>query len=74
MAKERINVTFSPEVLDKVDKRANEYGLSRSAFIAYCVNRQLETEEMVSHLPMMLDVLKEQGKLEALKSKNRSRK
>lgn len=74
MAKERLNVTFSPDVLLKVDKRASELGLSRSAFIAYCVNKQIEMEEMIAKLPMMLDVMKEQNKLEALKSRNQSKK
>lgn len=74
MAKERLNVTFSPEVLEKVDKRANELGLSRSAFIAYCVNKQIETEEMIAKLPMMLDLMREQGKIEALKLQNASQR
>ena len=74
MARERLNVTFSPEVLEKIDKRANELGLSRSGFIAYCVNKQLEMEKMIDQLPMMLDLMKEQSKVELLKAQNETGK
>lgn len=50
----RCSVTFPPELLERIDKRAYELGLNRSGFLSYCVNKQFEFDEMMKQLPQLM--------------------
>jgi predicted RNase H-like HicB family nuclease len=39
----RVNVTLPEDILDRIDKYANQEGLTRSAFLARAAKRELDT-------------------------------
>ena len=51
----RINYLCPDELLKKIDARAKELSMSRSAFMNMCLARQLEQEEFMKTIPSMLD-------------------
>ena len=54
MAYARVTLTFPPELVEKIDKRAYELGLNRSGFIALCVSKQFEFDKMMELLPTLM--------------------
>lgn len=51
----RINFNCPDELLNRIDFRAKELNMNRSAFMSMCITRQLESEEMMKNLPFMLE-------------------
>lgn len=56
MATVRTNLSIPAELMERIDKRAKELGLNRSGFIAYCINKQFEFEEMMKSIPAMMAI------------------
>lgn len=50
----RCSVTFPPALLERIDKRAYELGLNRSGFLAFCVNKQFEFDEMMKQMTQLV--------------------
>lgn len=53
----RLNMNVPDELLKKVDSRAKAMNVNRSAYINMALTRQVETEEMTSNFPMLLDIM-----------------
>lgn len=68
MAYDRVTMTLPPELVDKIDKRAKQLGLSRSGFISYCVSKQFEFESMMESLPQMLELSQNMERLKSMTS------
>lgn len=51
----RVNLYFPVALLEKVDKRAKELNMTRSAFMTMSVSRQLENDELIKNIPQMLE-------------------
>lgn len=58
----RANISLSDEVMDKVDERAEEMGLNRSAFITVAVNNYFLQEDamrIAKEIPMFIQKIDE---------------
>lgn len=58
----RANISLSDDLMDKIDKRAEEMGLNRSAFITVAVNNYFLQEESIriaNEIPIFLQKLEE---------------
>ena len=53
----RINITLSDELLPLIDEKAKQLHVSRSAYIAVCVTRQMQMDEMATQLPNMIELM-----------------
>lgn len=51
----RVNYICPDDLLAKIDERAKQLSMTRTAYINMAVSRQLENEEMIKNLPAMLD-------------------
>lgn len=51
----RINYNCPDELLKKIDTRARELSMTRSAYMNMAIARQLESEEFIKNVPSMLD-------------------
>lgn len=54
----KIGVNINEEVLKKIDKKAEEMGISRSAFLTMCAANYLKQDEILEQMPEMLGALK----------------
>jgi len=73
--KVRSSITFSPELLEKIDSEADRLGMNRSAFVAMSVNSYFREKKLMGSLPKMLELAKEVGKInESLSSKEGGQK
>jgi len=52
----KINYSIPDEVLEKVDIRAKQLGISRSAFITMTMSQALMQTDFMSQLPKMLEL------------------
>lgn len=50
----KINYSIPEDVLEKVDIRAKELGISRSAFITMTLSQALMQNDFINQLPKML--------------------
>lgn len=50
----RINYNCPDELLAKVDARAKELNMNRSAFMNFALSRQLESDEFSKNIPLMM--------------------
>lgn len=57
----RINIYLNDTIIDKVDKGAEDIGISRSAFIAVLVSQHFKGQETVSTLSRACDALERGG-------------
>lgn len=57
----RINVYLNNQVIDKLDKGAEEIGIARSAFLAVIINHYFKGQETVSTLSRACDVIERGG-------------
>lgn len=53
----RINISIKDSLIPKIDEKAKELNISRSAYIAVCVTRQMQLDEMATQLPNMIDLM-----------------
>ena len=51
----RVNYICPDDLLAKVDERAKQLSMTRTAYINMAVSRQLEYEDMIKNLPAMID-------------------
>lgn len=50
----RINYNCPDELLAKIDTRAKELSMNRSAYMNMAIARQLESEELMKNLPRLI--------------------
>ena len=60
----RANVSLSDEIMDRVDTRAEEMGLNRSAFITVAVNNYFLQEDAMRAMKDMPDFMKKLEEIE----------
>ena len=53
----RINYNCPDELLAKIDNRAKELSMNRSAYMNMAIARQIESEEALKNLPYMLETI-----------------
>ena len=56
----RVNVNLSEELVKKIDERAKAMYISRSSYIAMALATKMQTEDMMSVLPELTKLAKEQ--------------
>lgn len=54
----RYNVSLPEYVVETADRKANELGISRSAFIQSAILFKVQYDEIMARVPFMLDTLK----------------
>lgn len=59
MAQKRINISLSLDVIDRIDKLAQEDGMNRSAIITMAFNQYMQQREATSNLPQMAKMMEE---------------
>lgn len=52
----RVNLYMPFDILEKVDARCEKLCISRSAYVALALSRQLESENIANNLPELLSV------------------
>jgi len=58
----RVSVNLDKDLLSKIDKRAKEYHISRSSYIAVCVSRQISILEEFDEIAKKLSSYKNNKK------------
>ena len=56
----RVNVNLSEELVKKIDERAKAMYISRSSYIAMALATKMQAEDMMSVLPELTKLAKEQ--------------
>lgn len=56
----RINITLPEDLIQILDKAADDTNLSRSGFIAVAVTNKIQQDEMMKQLPYIMHKLKEE--------------
>lgn len=56
----RININLSEELIKKIDERAKALYISRSSYIATALASKMQAEDMMSVLPELTKLAKEQ--------------
>lgn len=56
----RINITLPQDLIEALDRAAEETNLNRSAFIAVAVTHKIQQDEMMKQLPYIMHKLKEE--------------
>lgn len=64
----RINMNMPEELVKKVDERAKELYLSRSAFITMAVSEKLQADDVVKIMPDVLSAINNLKNMEDSKS------
>lgn len=54
----RINVSLDDSFLPEIDRKAKQFHISRSAYVAMCVARQIQMDDMTERLPDIIDSIK----------------
>lgn len=52
----RVSVNLDENLVTEIDKRAKQFHVSRSSYIALCVSRQMQMDEMTENLPTVVDL------------------
>ena len=60
----RANISLSDEIMDRVDERAEEMGLNRSAFITVAVNNYFLQEDAMRAMKDMPEFMKKLEEIE----------
>ncbi len=66
----RINFNINDELLAKVDAKAKELSVNRTAYISMAVSQKLQSDDMVKALPELYTAMKSLGE----KLKNEEKK
>ena len=56
----RVNVSLSEDLVKKIDERAKAMYISRSSYIAMALATKMQAEDMMSVLPELTKLAKEQ--------------
>ena len=51
----RLSINLDEDLIPEVDKRAKKFHVSRSSFIAICVSKQIQQDEMSECMPTLLE-------------------
>jgi len=54
----RINVSLDDSFLPEIDRKAKQFHISRSAYVAMCVARQIQMDDMTEQLPDLINYVK----------------
>lgn len=54
----RINVSMDDSFLPEIDRKAKQFHISRSAYVAMCVARQIQMDDMTEQLPDLINYVK----------------
>lgn len=52
----RVSVNLDENLVTEIDKRSKQFHVSRSSYIALCVSRQMQMDEMTENLPTVVDL------------------
>ena len=55
----KFNVSLKKQLFDKIEDYADDLGLSRSAFIAFCCSQYIKSQEALEHMEQLKDLMKE---------------
>lgn len=69
----RANVSLSDDIMDRVDERAKEMGLNRSAFITVAVNNYFLQEDAMRAMKEMPEFMKKLEEIERRVVENESK-
>lgn len=62
----QFNVNLDKELVQKIDKRASELYISRSAYISMCLAKSLLQDEIMSKMPQMMSDFQQLAAFSAL--------
>ena len=60
----KLNISMPDEIIEKVDRKAKQLGLSRSAFLTLAASEKIMQSEVIEYMPQMLEAMK---KVEGMK-------
>ncbi len=55
----KFNISLKKQLFDKIEDYADDLGLSRSAFIAFCCSQYIKSQETLEHMEQLTNLMKE---------------
>jgi metal-responsive CopG/Arc/MetJ family transcriptional regulator len=57
LTKQTVSVNLDIEVIEYLDKKSEELGISRSGFVSMIINQYKDSQEVIKQLPELLEIM-----------------